>query len=505
MTSRLSLKPIFLFLISVTSTTALAQCRYVDPQQNRAGFYAWCSCIGGTPRERNGNSVCDRASADSPGDSGLFMTPGQEYRSKRYQAVGTLQDKFKQSDRNSLFARHLSQILRHLPPQLDAESLEDAYYAADELASYFDGYASAYNGKLWQLRAIDQQRLKEERMVREMESELPTLERDKADLEEQEGKLHEQLQSRKRYGEAALKFEMRMLGEKRRVGLRVLKRTHAPIPKFYAASPFNTSWDANPNLTSLVGELDCCVAVPERIPPIEYWDSYCNRIADRECHRELPDEIPDPPSYRRQEVNVTEARLEQRVREIDPSKALKFLEQLQAPSDASYNDEADVLRGANNVWGRLQSVGSRYSKMKNWINPIFSGEIRADLNLLNRTHNFIAETREESIYVATDTSFWWFLDHLMAETLKAAKSGDPEAMPHMRRIGAAAIKFANGEFDLTRQSVSALVNGDPTEIQTLQNLMQEKVCDFKTNVDNEAFYYIPKSIRSLFPPHPLCR
>ena len=428
-----------------------------------------------------------------------YVPPAQQYLSKYNQAVGLLRNRLDRSDRNSLFAKHLAQILSNLPRPRAVSSVDDAYYAADELASYFDGYAIEYRGMLWLQSDIDQQRQKEELMLREIESELPALQRENADLAMRWHKSKERVLARKHYGEAALEFDLRMINEERRVGLRVLKRTRGQIPPFYTRAPLENPWEADENLDVSMRELDYGFLMTVNLPKINYWDSNCARGSDRGCHRRLPDEVPDPPSYRRQEVDVTVSKTAKRIQEIDPSRPLGFLEQL--------GEENSSFRRSAEVWSRLQSVGLSYGRITTE-NQNLENQIARARGALNDTYYLVPEAREDAIHSAADCAFWWFLDHLMVTTLHAAKSNDAEAMPHLRKIGAAAIKFANGELDLTRETVSALANGNPVEIQTLQNLMQEKLCDFKNSVDQEVLdsvNFIPEKLRPLLPARPRCR
>ena len=425
-----------------------------------------------------GQGICVM-NCGGPSGTGLDSTPLEQYRSKRYLAINSLRGRLNRADDNSLFARHLSQILDNVPPEPRGQSLDDAYYAADELANYFDGYAEVYKGKLWSLDVIDQQRQKEEQMLTEIESEMSNLRRENADLKERWDELHKKVERRRQYGNATLDFELRMTEEQREVGLRVLRRTRTSIPKFYTAAPLRGPWEADQDLEFPMQDLNHC-CTKSIFARIDYWNPYCPRMSNKECHQALPDEIPGPPSYERPSVSITREKLIERLRDIDPSKPLRFLDQIR--------EDDGRLRKATYVWSKLQSIGPEYSKAKLESDQL-DDKITGAKGTLADTWDFISRARHNGVESAKDTAFWWFLDHLTTTLNPQTPSG--------LQVGAATIKFANGEFEITRQSVTALVNGNPVEIQNFENLLQEKVCDFKKSVDDAAFPQLPDGIRSL--------
>ena len=80
---------------------------------------------------------------------------------------------------------------------------------------------------------------------------------------------------------------------------------------------------------------------------------------------------------------------------------------------------------------------------------------------------------------------------------------DPDAISRLREVGDEIIRFSNDELELTQRTVAALASGNTSELQSIQNLMQEKLCDFRRNVDNKAFP-LPDKYRFFFPEQISC-
>lgn len=363
----------------------------------------------------------------------------------------------------------------------------DIYFAADGLVDYFDKLEESYRRQIDEVTALEEQTHYEENLTRQLEAELPNL---RSKMEGIFVDLNAEVDKNREYVQAMDAFEMRMDEESQQVGLRVLKRLNAPIPEWYTHSINDVDDQA---LDKMAEALKHPIYTRDhdasRRLQGKYWEENCNSYSGR-CHRDKP----IPPSLEPENPGFVKSLppdLEEDTREkLDQTSLLRQLSDLHdLVSDYAGHNPSDAQNSANRVWTRLRAVGSDYSKAIQ----------------LKRAHTFLSETRNSAVEKLSRDAFWWYLDHLtQVVATKSWWTSTAEYQSRFQKVQQEVIKFARGEFDLTQQSVTALTSGDPHEIQRIQNLMSEKLCDFRASVDKEIFP-LPEKFSFLFPSKPNCK
>jgi hypothetical protein len=498
------------------ATPVLAQCKYVDPH-DRNGFYAWCRCIGGFPHERNGNSVCDKPDNAPPDPVAQIKN---EYSSRRHQAWQTLHNFYYSHDsyaetalRDQAYA-----ILNNLPDNRSINSLDDAYAAADELAGYFDGYLAAYERQRKQIQELNEQTDALEKVKQEMLDSLSRwgVTQDSnanasllAKLQAQGDDLAAKISSMQQPLEAEDQFNRRILSEKHVVAKRVLERIHAPLPywatdkgQYAVLSPLESRHAHFKEALKCLGGFTLypgCYDYPDPLI-IGNKDPHCVEHLDN-CFVSGHPALPAlKPSIERQSVqSVTEDNVRGRLKDIDPSPLLDYLRTSYPPYEYGGSPAQSANRRFENVSQAAESVGVNYRKFRPLVVRIGTAESRigvASIEISREDHEISAKS-------LTDTALWWHFDHLTFVLLQKTGSGDPDAISRLREVGDEIIRFSNDELELTQRTVAALASGNTSELQSIQNLMQEKLCDFRRNVDNKAFP-LPDKYRFFFPEQISC-
>jgi hypothetical protein len=486
------------------ATSVLAQCKLVDPH-NRKGYYDWCECMGGVPTERNGNSVCDMPSNRGPNPPNPVIGLAQQYRSRRSQIMENLT--YRRDRSGDRLAKHFSRIIDNFPEERSIDSLDDAYFAADELASYLQDYLNAYKGYEARLQKIRNQTRFENKLARQMNADLLGLRSDSLRLKTERSSLEARVELRNKQIQRLLNFVNRFDTERKKTGARVLRRINAPFSSWYTSSTKSeTEWLGGIVYYEVSKIRSCCDSL---IPPsgtrsieVPYWnDPFCD--VKQTCHKEPPlmlSDFPVPPSdYSRPEVQVTGEMVTNRINEIDASGLMGHLLLYPVFNPLSARE---TLSEAHQAWKDVLSIGPKYwdLKQQNEGDRIWTENAR---KVIPDADHAISVMHDFALRGLTKTAFWWELDHLTQDLVAKAGSNDPEAISRLRKVENEVIKFSKGEFALTQQSVRALVEGNPAELQRIQDLMNEKLCDFKTNVDAEVFP-MSKDISFLFPSNPSC-
>jgi len=495
----------------------LAQCKYVDPH-DRSGYYAWCRCMGGIPKERNGNSVCEMPSTD-PKPLNPVAYLGSEYRSQRHQAWQALNNFYysHNSDTETVLHGEVYTILNNLPDERSIDSLDDAYTAADELAGYFDGYLTAYKRQRIQIQELNNKTDELEKVRQEMLADLrrwgvtqdpnadaslfSKLQTEANDLEGKISKTRQPL-------EAEEEFNRRMLLEKYVVAKRVLERMHAPLPDWVADQEQNLVLRSLYRSHAGFLEANHCLQGyrPDCFtPPVQLAlnDPHCfeNEVAYWNGCGYGPPSLPqlEPPIERQSAQNITEAKIRERLKEIDPSPLLNYLKASYPPQNYGESSTGSAVRRARDAWRALDSTGGDYRKFHSLVARISIAEDKiriASIEIKREDHELSAKD-------LTDTALWWYFDHLTFVLMQKAGSGDPSAISRLRDVGDEIIKFSKDELELSQWTIYALGHGDSSELKNLDTLMEEKLCDFRRNVDNKAFP-LPTRYRFFFPEQISC-
>jgi hypothetical protein len=187
------------------------------------------------------------------------------------------------------------------------------------------------------------------------------------------------------------------------------------------------------------------------------------------------------------------------LKEIDPSPLLNSLKASYPPQYYGESSTGSAVRRARDAWRAVDSTGGDYRKFHSLVARISIAEDKiriASVEIKREDHEISAKD-------LTDTALWWYFDHLTFVLMKEAGSGDPGAISRLRDVGDEIVKLSKDELSISQWTIRALAHGDSFELDNLENLMEEKLCDFRRNVDNKAFP-LPDRYRFFFPEQISC-